>query len=61
MNKIYQSSKNWVKRNKKHLLVEASLIGVIALQARGLNSLNQFLKDKNLFDEYYLPIIEELS
>ena len=61
MNRIYQSSKNWIKRNKKHLLVEASLVGVIALQAKGIGSLNRFLKDKNPFGEHYLPIIEELS
>lgn len=61
MNKTYQSVKNYIKRNKRHLLVEASLVGVVYLQARGIGNLNQFLKDNNLFDEYYLPIIEELS
>lgn len=53
MNKMYISTKNFVRRNKKALIVGATLTTVILLQNSGIQKLNEFLTEKGLFEEYY--------
>lgn len=53
MKKAFNSTKNFVRRNKRTLIVGATLTTVILLQNSGIKSLNKFLTEKNLFDEYY--------
>lgn len=53
MKKIIVSTKGFVRRHKEALVVGAALGTVAVLQARGITSLNEFLKDKDLFNEYY--------
>jgi hypothetical protein len=47
----------FVVRNKTKIVVAvaATAVVVIAAQRAGLNQHNEFLKEKNLFDEYYAP------
>jgi hypothetical protein len=54
MKNILIQSKNFVVRNKTTLIVGATLSAVIVLQGRGLNAINDFLKEKELYNEYYL-------
>lgn len=50
---VAQSVKSYVRRHKKTLIWGASLTSVILLQNRGIQSLNEFLKEKELYEEYY--------
>jgi ribosomal protein L14 len=53
MKDTLQRTKNFVRRHKGTIIV-ASVTGiVIVAQANGINKLNNFLKEKDLFDEYY--------
>lgn len=46
-------SKDWVVKHKEAIVVGAIAIGAIALQRNGLKTLNAFLDEKGLSDEYY--------
>ena len=47
--------KNFVHDHKVAIAVVATAIPLIALQRRNTKVLNEFLKEHNLFDEYYTP------
>ena len=48
------SAKNWVQTNKRVLVVGAISATVIVIQHKGIKGLNNFLKDQDLFETYYL-------
>lgn len=54
-----ESTKNHFKRNKNAYRVAAVTVPVILLQHNGIKSLNQFLKDNDLFEKYYSPEEDE--
>jgi hypothetical protein len=49
------TTKNFVLKHKEALIVGTALSAVVVLQNRGIQSLNKFLEEKDLFNEYYLP------
>lgn len=53
-NKI-ASAKNFVKRNERRIMLGtiAVISTVTVLQQSGIKSLNEFLEEKDLYDEYY--------
>lgn len=53
MKKIMSTTKDFVLSHKKALIVTTGLTAVILVQRSGINSLNEFLKENNLFDTYY--------
>lgn len=53
MNKNLAAAKKFVRRNRNAIVVGAVAVSVIALQQSGIRSLNDFLKEHDLFDEYY--------
>lgn len=57
------SAKDAVVRNKTKLLVGALAISaaIIAAQRAGLNEHNQFLKEHDLYDEYYALTDEQIA
>lgn len=55
----FNSTKTFVVENKKQILGATAAITVIAIQARGISNLNKFLKEKDLYDEYYFMSDEE--
>lgn len=58
MNKILKSTKDAIRRNKKTIIVGLSLVAVIVLQDRGIRSMEAFLEEKGLRDEYFRPDFE---
>lgn len=56
MKKIYNATKNAFNKNKTTFVVGtiATLAAVVVIQHTGIKSLNEFLKDKDLYKEYYL-------
>jgi hypothetical protein len=54
MKNILVSSKNFVVRHQEAILVGALTGLVIVIQYRGTKSLNEFLKDQDLWETYYL-------
>lgn len=59
MNKIYTSTRDFIRRNKNTIIVGAITTTVIAIQQRSVQMHNDFLKEKGLYDEYYTPEIGE--
>lgn len=59
MTKLEARVRNYVSTHKKTLVVAASAITLIVVQHKGIQNLNAFLEEKDLFDEYYLPSTEE--
>lgn len=59
MDKHLASATNFVRRNKTALVVAAITIPVIMLQHKGIKSLNEFLEDKGLTNEYYPLELED--
>lgn len=55
MNNHANTVKQFVHRNKNALVVAAIATTVIVLQHKGIKSLNAFLDEKGLTDEYYIP------
>jgi len=53
MKKTIAKTQDFVHRNRNAIIVGAITTSVIVLQHQGIKSLNEFLKDKDLFDEYY--------
>lgn len=53
MHKILNSTKSFIIRNKATLVTGAALSAVVVLQARGLTSMGEFLKEKGLYEEYF--------
>lgn len=55
MKKIIVSTKNYVRRNKTTLVLTTvgTLAGIAVLQHYGIKSLNAFLVEKGLDQEYY--------
>lgn len=53
MHKVMTATKNYVRRNKRTIVVGGLLTTVIILQSRGIKSLNTFLQDHDLYNEYY--------
>lgn len=58
MKKIVDPVKNFVRLNKKALIVGATLTTVIVIQHKGIKGLNEFLAEHNLLEEYYHEGIE---
>lgn len=56
MNKITSAVK-FVKRNERRILYTVAIAGVAstALMRVGLKQHNEFLKEKNLYEEFYQP------
>lgn len=57
MNEKLASAKNFVKRYERRVLITTTIVATTAavLMSRGVKSHNEFLKEHNLFDEYYQP------
>jgi hypothetical protein len=55
MKKITDSTKNFVRRHKGTIVVGtiATLTSVVIIQQLGIRSLNAFLQEHDLLDEYY--------
>lgn len=55
MKKIVNSTKNYVRRNKSRLtwITICTLGAAVTIQHTGIKSLNEFLKENNLFEAYY--------
>lgn len=53
MNAKLASAKKFVAKNKATLVVAGAAFAVIALQQAGIKQHNDFLREKNLFDEFY--------
>lgn len=53
MKNLANRTKNFVSRNRNTILVAATLTTVICIQSAGIKSLNEFLTEKGLFNEYY--------
>lgn len=58
MHNVMSRSRNFVRRNRNTIVVGAVLGTVVLLQHQGIAALNQFLKDNDLFEKYYLPETE---
>ena len=54
MKNALNTTKNFVLKHKEAIVVGTALSAVVVLQNRGIKSLNAFLVEKNLFDEYYI-------
>lgn len=55
MNSKLASAKNFVARHKVAIAASAVGITIIALQHKGIQSLNEFLKENDLYEKYYTP------
>jgi hypothetical protein len=55
MNKIFNSTWSFVRRNQKAIAVGAIAALVISAQQSGIRSMSAFLEEKNLLDEYLTP------
>lgn len=55
MNNAITRTKNFVKRNKTKMLVTGFVTTstIMVLQHQGIKSLNEFLEEKGLLEEYY--------
>jgi hypothetical protein len=53
MTKLERRVRDYAKAHKKHLAVTSLAFMLVILQHRGIKSLNEFLVEKDLFDEYY--------
>jgi hypothetical protein len=51
-NKI-AAAKTYVQTHKKLIALGVTMTTIIALQNNGIKSLNEFLKENDLFDKYY--------
>lgn len=51
------AAKNYVVRNRTKILIAVAVTSttVAVLQGRGIKMHNEFLKEHNLFDEFYFP------
>jgi hypothetical protein len=58
MKNVVNRSRNFVRRNRNTIVAVGALGTVIVLQQQGIRSLNAFLKDNGLFEQYYLPETE---
>ena len=61
MKKQITAVKNKIEANKTKILVTVAVVSttVAVLQNRGISNLNEFLKEKDLYDEYYTPDMDE--
>jgi hypothetical protein len=48
------AAKNYVQAHPKHCALTATALALVALQNHGIGNLNEFLKENDLFDKYYL-------
>jgi hypothetical protein len=55
MKKIVNSTKKFVTDHKEAIVVGGIASAIIVLQHRGIVSLNEFLKDNDLYETYYTP------
>lgn len=53
MNARLATAKNFVVRHKTTILVAVAATAVVAAQQAGLAKHNEFLKEKDLYDEFY--------
>lgn len=54
----FASVKKFVSDHKVAIAVTVTSAAWLALTVRNSSNLNEFLKEKNLMDEYYKPVIE---
>ena len=61
MNEKLAAAKAAVVRNKTRILVTTTVMmtAAVAIQARGLHMHNEFLREHDLYDEYYTPDADE--
>jgi len=52
MKNVVNRSRNFVRRNRNTIVAVGALGTVIVLQQQGIRSLNAFLKDNGLFEQY---------
>lgn len=52
--------KKFMKDHKIQIVAGAVAASVIYLQGRGINNLNNFLTEKDLFNEYYATTLDEI-
>ena len=59
-NSFVTSTKEFVNRNKTKILTVAIVAtsAIVLLQNHGIRSLNEFLEENDLYDEYYFPETE---
>lgn len=57
MNEKFTAFRNKVAANKTRILGTTTVVltTVVLLQARGIHEHNEFLKKKDLYEEYYTP------
>lgn len=51
----FVSAKNFIKHHKVAVAVVVTATPLILLQMRNTKVLNEFLKEHDLYDEYYMP------
>ena len=53
MTKLERRVRNYIKAHKKALGITSLAFTIAILQHRGIKSMNEFLVEKDLFEEYY--------
>lgn len=53
MTKLERRVRNYVKAHKKALGITSLAVMIAFVQHRGIKSMNEFLVEKDLFEEYY--------
>lgn len=53
MNRKIAHTKNFVRRHKVAIAVIATAVPLLALNKRNINATNEFLKEHDLYDEYW--------
>lgn len=53
MKKFMKSTRKFVRNHKEAIVVGAITIPVIALQYKGIQNMNDYLKDHELYSDYY--------
>jgi hypothetical protein len=56
MNEKIAAAKKWVEDHKTPIMLSALTVTstLVVIQHMGIKSLNQFLKDNDLYEQYYL-------
>lgn len=60
MTKLERRVRDYVRAHKKALTITSLAVMLAYVQHRGIKSLNEFLVEKDLFEEYYQFDQEEL-
>lgn len=61
LNKQIATAKGFVKKNQTKILITTTVVATSAalLLKAGLNNHDEFLRDHDLYDEYYTPDMNE--